>query len=186
MTSPVLNLNPMLGSAEGIEPILEVVSLILKDSLNSKIAEVTAEWAGLVDVDLPYPEPTAFSITNDEDNFPADIDTFPYILIMGFDDVPEDAAIEQPDADVYRYSLALRIWMRSNTPGDLTRQIYRYGEAVKRTLKKYATGAVDTAGNPSVTWVLDGITGRYSSVSPTSPYFMAAQIECRIRCWREW
>jgi len=185
MTLPVLEVSG-LNSIEGMEALLDILVLMLKDSLNSYIQEVETEWRSIHNIKLPLTDENSFVIANDEDSIPSESTVFPQIYLFGFDDNPDESLVEQFDADLYRHNVAIRLWMKSSTPTELTRQIYRYAEAIKRTVKKFANGAQDSTGAASVVWVIEKIAGRYSSVSPTTPYFMACQVDFSIKYWREW
>jgi hypothetical protein len=183
---PQITLPAGLESIEGIEAVLYTVLLVLKEILPDKLDEIEAEWTDLAPITLPDPDNAAYAIVNDEDTYPDESDTFPNIMIMGFQDVPDETKVENPALDLYVYECAVRVWLKGDIASDVTKQVFRYGDAIKRVLKYVGDGTYDADGNQHITWTIRNISGRYSSVSPVLPYFQAAQIDFQVRVFREW
>ena len=185
-TLPQVTLPAGLESIEGVEAVLQTLMVVLKEILPDKLDEIEAEWVDIEDLTLDDPDDKAYSIVNDEDTYPDEDDTIPSVLIMGFQDLPDELYVDNPEVDLYVYECAIRVWLRGNVAPDITRKVFRYGDAVKRTLKYVGEGTYDSDGSQHIVWSIRNIAGRYSSVSPVSPYYQAAQIDFQIRVFREW
>ena len=183
---PQVTLPSGLDAIEGIEAILQTLMVVLKEILPDKLDEIEAEWADIEALTLDDPDASSYSVVNDEDTYPDEDDSIPSVLIMGFQDLPDELYVDNPEIDMYVYECAIRVWLRGNIPADMTRKVFRYGDAVKRTLKYVGDGTYDDDGNQHIVWTIRNIAGRYSSVSPVSPYYQAAQIDFQVNVLREW
>ncbi len=186
MSTAQLTLPTDLETAEGIEAVLQVLLLAVKEKLPTYIAAVEAEWDTIDHLELDDPDSNSYAIINDEEALPEEVSAFPFVVVMGFQDRPEDEAIEQKDIDFYVYSVKVRVWVKGDIASEVTKRTFRYADAVKRVLKYYAEGAYDSNGTQTVCWTIRNISGLYSALSPGSPYFMCGDIDAQIGVFREW
>jgi hypothetical protein len=177
-----------IDQIEGLEAVLYVIKLLLQEHLPTSIAEVKAEWDTITGEALPLdpPDDTAYRLLNSESALPDEVDQFPFVLIMGLTSRPDDEAMEQEEGDVYWHDVVIRTWVKGDVPSDLTKQNYRYGEAIMRALHLFKSGAYDSTGTQVVSWIIKGLSASYSSTTEQSPFFMVSDISFSCGVLRSW
>jgi hypothetical protein len=185
----VVVLPPGLESIEGIEAVLYALETCFKQNLPTYITNVKEEWDLISDCsfDLPIPDDSSYRIINSEEALPDEVASFPFVLIMGLLDRPEDEAMENDEGDNYWHDIVVRVWVKGDVASTVSLQTFRYAEAIKRCLKSFANGAYDDTGTVQIiAWRIQNLGASYSSTSQISPFFQICDITCSISVFRAW